>query len=84
MNAYLGRDDKIVALPTILLDGLAHDLLALAIGITLSAIVEITAHVIRRLHASRGALCVRPVSVPCQKSWGGQLETDLGRDSRRM
>jgi hypothetical protein len=76
MNAYLGRDNEIVTLPTVLLDGLAHKLLALPIGITLSAIDEITAHVVHRLHASKSAFCVRSVSIPFQMSWGGQGEAN--------
>lgn len=63
VQTYLGGDDEVVALPAVLLDGLAHDNLRLAGGVDLGAVEKVDAAVVGGLHAGKGALCWL-VSIP--------------------
>jgi len=47
----LGGNDKIVSLPAIFLDGLAHDLLGLASSVRFCTVEEVDASIVSSLHA---------------------------------
>lgn len=75
LSTHLGRDDQVVALPPVLLDGLTHDLLRLAVRVPLGAVEKVDPAVVRRLHALVRALAV---DVPAVR------EPPAERDGRHL
>ena len=51
-SSYFCRDDDIVALPSKLLDGFAHDPLGFTTSISFCAVKEVNSYVVGGFHAS--------------------------------